>query len=165
LEANGKRDTRNGSVWSDLTKPGFDDQYLHEEILTLLPRLERFARALTHDVVSADDLVQDCLTRALEKIHMWQPGIDLRAWLFTILYRQYISHARRAASSQDDVCHRGSGSTKNPNLSGLAHDQSQPSYPRIRLQRFAGPYLSGWYRGRSSTVLARGLRGFFDQAP
>lgn len=72
MEANAKRDTRNGSVWSDLTKPGFDDQYLHEEILTLLPRLERFARALTHDVVSTDDLVQDCLTRALEKIHMWQ---------------------------------------------------------------------------------------------
>src|SRR5260370_11851015 len=68
-----------------------------------MPRLERFARALTHDVVSADDLVQDCLARALEKIHLWEPGTDLRAWLFTILYRQHISHTRRDARHREGV--------------------------------------------------------------
>src|SRR5260370_14505590 len=44
----------------------------------------------------ADDLVQDCLTRALEKLHLWQEGTDLRAWLFTILHNQYVNQVRRA---------------------------------------------------------------------
>ena len=53
-----------------------------------IPRLRRYARALTRDVNAADDLVQDCLARALSKVHLWQPGTDLRAWLFTILHNQ-----------------------------------------------------------------------------
>jgi RNA polymerase sigma-70 factor (ECF subfamily) len=61
-----------------------------------IPRLRRYARALTRDVASADDLVQDCLTRALGKLHLWQQGSDLRAWLFTILHNQYVNHIRRA---------------------------------------------------------------------
>jgi RNA polymerase sigma-70 factor (ECF subfamily) len=69
-----------------------DTQGIEAEI----PRLRRYARALTRDVVSADDLVQDCLTRALGKLHLWQEGSDLRAWLFTILHNQYVNHVRRA---------------------------------------------------------------------
>jgi RNA polymerase sigma-70 factor (ECF subfamily) len=61
-----------------------------------IPRLRRYARALTRDLVAADDLVQDCLTRALSKLHLWQEGTDLRAWLFTILHNQYVNHVRRA---------------------------------------------------------------------
>src|SRR5262249_55327101 len=61
-----------------------------------IPRLRRYARALTRDVVTADDLVQDCLTRALGKLHLWRQGTDLRAWLFTILHNQYVNHIRRA---------------------------------------------------------------------
>jgi RNA polymerase sigma-70 factor (ECF subfamily) len=61
-----------------------------------IPRLRRYARALTRDLAAADDLVQDCLTRALGKLHLWQEGTDLRAWLFTILHNQYVNHVRRA---------------------------------------------------------------------
>jgi len=61
-----------------------------------IPRLRRYARALTRDVVTADDLVQDCLTRALGKLHLWQEGSDLRAWLFTILHNQHVNHIRRS---------------------------------------------------------------------
>lgn len=61
-----------------------------------IPRLRRYARALTRDVASADDLVQDCLTRALGKLHLWQEGTDLRAWLFTILHNQFVNQVRRA---------------------------------------------------------------------
>ncbi|MGC2202316.1 MAG: sigma-70 family RNA polymerase sigma factor [Stellaceae bacterium] len=68
----------------------------HREIEAEIPRLRRYARALTRDVVTADDLVQDCLTRALGKLHLWQQGSDLRAWLFTILHNQYVNHIRRA---------------------------------------------------------------------
>jgi DNA-directed RNA polymerase specialized sigma24 family protein len=66
-------------------------------IEALIPRLRRYARALVRDPVAADDLVQDCLARALGKIHLWQERTDLRAWLVTILHNQYISLARRAA--------------------------------------------------------------------
>jgi RNA polymerase sigma-70 factor (ECF subfamily) len=47
-------------------------------------------------VVRADDLVQDTLTRALRKEHLWQPGTDLRAWLFTITHNQNVNDVRRA---------------------------------------------------------------------
>src|SRR5436309_1338944 len=61
-----------------------------------IPRLRRYARALTRNVTRADDLVQSCLTRAVAKQHLWQPGTDLRAWLFTILHNQHVNDVRRA---------------------------------------------------------------------
>lgn len=61
-----------------------------------IPRLRRYARALTRDVSRADDLVQSCLTRAIAKQHLWQPGTDLRAWLFTILHNQHVNEVRRS---------------------------------------------------------------------
>jgi RNA polymerase sigma-70 factor (ECF subfamily) len=61
-----------------------------------IPRLRRYARALTRDVTRADDLVQSCLARALAKQHLWQPGTDLRAWLFTILHNQHVNDVRRS---------------------------------------------------------------------
>jgi RNA polymerase sigma-70 factor (ECF subfamily) len=67
----------------------------YRDIEAEIPRLRRFARALTHDVIAADDLVQDCLTRALGKLHLWEEGTDLRAWLFTILHNQHVNHIRR----------------------------------------------------------------------
>jgi RNA polymerase sigma-70 factor (ECF subfamily) len=61
-----------------------------------IPRLRRYARALTRDASRADDLVQSCLARALAKSNLWQPGTDLRAWLFTILHNQHVNDVRRA---------------------------------------------------------------------
>jgi RNA polymerase sigma-70 factor (ECF subfamily) len=69
---------------------------IRPRIAAEIPRLRRYARALTRDVTAADDLVQDCLTRALSKVHLWQEGTDLRAWLFTILHNQYVNQVRRA---------------------------------------------------------------------
>jgi RNA polymerase sigma factor (sigma-70 family) len=63
---------------------------------TEIPRLRRYARALTRDATRADDLVQSCLTRALAKQHLWQPGTDLRAWLFTLLHNQHVNDVRRS---------------------------------------------------------------------
>src|SRR5437762_7771239 len=60
-----------------------------------IPRLRRYARALTRDVSRADDLVQRCLARAVAKQHLWQRGTDLRAWLFTILHNQHVNDVRR----------------------------------------------------------------------
>jgi RNA polymerase sigma-70 factor (ECF subfamily) len=60
-----------------------------------IPRLRRYARALTRDLARADDLVQNCLTRAVAKQHLWRYGTDLRAWLFTILHNQHVNDVRR----------------------------------------------------------------------
>lgn len=56
--------------------------------------LRRYARALLGDRIEADDLVQDCLTRALSRAHLWRPGTDLRAWLFTILHNLHVNEVR-----------------------------------------------------------------------
>jgi RNA polymerase sigma-70 factor (ECF subfamily) len=56
----------------------------HRLIEQQIPRLRRYARALTRNRERADDLVQDTLRRALIKEQFWQPGTNLRAWLFTI---------------------------------------------------------------------------------
>jgi RNA polymerase sigma-70 factor, ECF subfamily len=61
-----------------------------------IPRLRRYARALTRNTERADDLVQETLARALVKEHCWQPGTDLRAWLFTIMHNQNVNIVRRA---------------------------------------------------------------------
>src|SRR5215469_13626605 len=63
---------------------------------TEIPRLRRYARALTRDGSRADDLLQGCLVRAIAKRHLWQPGTDLRAWLFTILHNQHVNDIRRS---------------------------------------------------------------------
>ncbi|MGC1519793.1 MAG: sigma factor, partial [Azonexus sp.] len=51
-----------------------------------LPRLRRYARALMRDRDMADDLVQDCIERALMRIDSWQSGDNPRRWLFTIMH-------------------------------------------------------------------------------
>ena len=68
----------------------------HRRLEGEIPRLRRYARALTRNAVRADDLVQDTLARALRKEHLWQPGTDLRAWLFTIMHNQNVNEVRRA---------------------------------------------------------------------
>jgi RNA polymerase sigma-70 factor, ECF subfamily len=67
----------------------------HRLIEQQIPRLRRYARALTHNIDRADDLVQDTLARALGKEHLWQPGTDLRAWLFTIMHNQNVNTVRQ----------------------------------------------------------------------
>ncbi|MGO8919477.1 MAG: sigma-70 family RNA polymerase sigma factor [Stellaceae bacterium] len=62
----------------------------------LIPRLRRYARSLTRDTTRADDLVQDCLCRAIRKRHLFEPDTDLRAWLFTLMHNQYVNNVRGA---------------------------------------------------------------------
>ena len=59
-----------------------------------IPRLRRYARALTGERLAADDLVQDTLERALVKRHLWRLGSDLRAWMFTIMHNVFINQVR-----------------------------------------------------------------------
>jgi len=75
----------------------------HNLIEREIPRLRRYARALTRSVDRADDLVQETLLRAVAKAHLWQAGTDIRAWLFTIMHNQYVNMVRRASREQATV--------------------------------------------------------------
>jgi len=55
-----------------------------QDIQATIPALRRYARALTRDAETADDLVQDTLVRALRSEHLFHGG-DIRSWLYTIL--------------------------------------------------------------------------------
>jgi RNA polymerase sigma-70 factor, ECF subfamily len=74
---------------------------LRSRLVDEIPRLRRYASALTRDVTAADDLVQDCLARAVGKSHLWQEVTDLRAWLFTILHNEYVNQVRRAVLREE----------------------------------------------------------------
>lgn len=63
-------------------------------IVQHIPRLRRYARALAGDRYAADDLVQDTLERAWNKLHLWRPGSDMRAWPFTIMHNVFVNQAR-----------------------------------------------------------------------
>ena len=68
----------------------------HRRLEEQIPRLRRYARALTRDHSRADDLVQDTLLRALNKQHLYQEGTNLRAWLFTLMHNQHVNDVRRS---------------------------------------------------------------------
>ena len=62
-----------------------------------IPRLRRYAGALTRSQDKADDLVQTTLVRAIAKQHLFKPDTNLRAWLFTLLHNQHVNDVRRSA--------------------------------------------------------------------
>ena len=73
-------------------------QQFLDEIEGSVPALRRYARALTRNADRADDLVQDCIERAIRKQALWQPTGSLQSWLFRMLlniYRNDLRHQRR----------------------------------------------------------------------
>jgi RNA polymerase sigma factor (sigma-70 family) len=80
---------------------GPPDPAVIAQIEAEIPRLRRFARAMVRDATLADDLVQECLERALSRLHLWRPGSNLRAWLFTILRNLHINGIRRRQTVVD----------------------------------------------------------------
>lgn len=75
--------------------PGGD---LATQIVTLQPRLLRFAWSLTRDREAAEDLTQETIARALASQWRFQPGTNLKAWLFRILRNIHLNVLRAAGT-------------------------------------------------------------------
>jgi RNA polymerase sigma-70 factor (ECF subfamily) len=98
----------------------------HSLIDQQIPRLRRYARALTRNPGQADDLVQDTLLRALAKQQLWQPDTNLRGWLFTLMHNQYVNDVRRSAREgqtvEIDTMSNGLAATTDPTASRQLHE-------------------------------------------
>ena len=70
------------------------------EVLRHLDALYGFALKLTRARDDAEDLVSDTMLRAFERWHQFEPGTNSRAWLFTILYRLFVSRRRRTLARE-----------------------------------------------------------------
>ena len=80
-------------------------------LLPWVPRLRRYARALTGNRDDADDLVQDTLERAWAKSGLWRSVTDMRAWLFGVMHNLHVDGVRR------------------PRLHTVMHDEDTPEIP------------------------------------
>ena len=77
------------------------DQFL-DQVEACVPALRRYARALTRNADLADDLVQDCLERAISRRGLFRPTGPVRAWLFTILLNLH-RNALRASHRRGEI--------------------------------------------------------------
>ena len=68
-----------------------------------IPRLRRYALSLTGNAEEADDLVQDCLERAIRKNHLWHRHGSIRGWLYKILYRIFLNQAAQRNARRRSV--------------------------------------------------------------
>jgi RNA polymerase sigma-70 factor, ECF subfamily len=114
-----------------------------------IPCLQRYARKLTRDEMQAEELVQESLVRGLDKIHLWQEGTNLRAWLCTILHNQYVNQLRRLVQEGIAV-----------ELSEVEESLSRPPTQDINLQlRDVTRVLNDMSAGQRDAVLMIGLDG------
>jgi RNA polymerase sigma-70 factor (ECF subfamily) len=109
------------------------------DIATHIPRLRRYARALTGDMTSAEDLVQDTLERAWRRLSLWRSGSDLRAWLFTIMHNIFVNQLRGGSQRQNQAAELAASDLSvtapqedrlilrdlNKALGNLSHDQRE----------------------------------------
>lgn len=83
------------------------------DLTQLLPRLRRFAHALSRNAADADDLTQSTIERALRSREQWQPGTRLDSWLYRIMRNLWIDTARartrkeRHEAPEDEALHVG----------------------------------------------------------
>jgi RNA polymerase sigma-70 factor (ECF subfamily) len=74
-----------------------------DELVTHLPALRAFALSLTRNRATADDMMQDAVLKAWTNMDKFQPGTNMRAWLFTILRNNFYSSRRKLNREVADI--------------------------------------------------------------
>src|SRR5712692_2602577 len=94
------QNARTGVFWSGaaaMSKRSPEEEGdLAAQIVNLRPRLLRFAWSLTRDHDAAEDLAQETIARAIASQWRFQPGTNLKAWLFRILRNIHLNVLRAA---------------------------------------------------------------------
>lgn len=122
---------------------------LDTDIAELLPRMRRFARALTYHREDADDLVQVAVERALVRQQQWEPGTRLDSWLFRIVKNAWVDEVRSRMRRERVFAPAEEGETVGDD-SAAAHQQ------RLALQKAIG-MLSEDHRLVVALVLVDGM--------
>jgi RNA polymerase sigma-70 factor (ECF subfamily) len=74
-----------------------------DTLIACIPRLRRYARALTGSRNDADDLVQDTVERGWSRLSLWRHGSDMRAWLFSIMHNLHVDRFRRKQPALEEL--------------------------------------------------------------
>jgi RNA polymerase sigma-70 factor (ECF subfamily) len=78
----------------DTLKTGATKEEVSVTLIEILPDMRAFARSLTKERILADDLVQDATVRALTSAHLYTPGTNFKAWIFTIIRNCFYNDIR-----------------------------------------------------------------------
>lgn len=125
-----------------------------DELIEALRSLRAFARTFHRDEARAEDLVQETMLKAWTKREQFQPGSNMKAWLFTILRNTYLSELRKKKREVEDA----DGSL----VAGLAEKPKQDGHMAMRDFRNALELLSDDQR---EALILVGASGFsYDEA-
>lgn len=91
-----------------------DDTDWRDDVVRMIPALRAFGWSLCHNGSDADDLVQDTLIKAWTNREKFEPGTNLRAWLFTILRNTYYTQVIRRRREVRDELGEYAGVLKTP---------------------------------------------------
>jgi RNA polymerase sigma-70 factor (ECF subfamily) len=76
---------------------------VYAQLDTYFPHLRRYALTLCRNRADAEDLVQECAARALDKSEKFEPGTNLRAWLLTMMHNLHVSRLRKAGNNMQSI--------------------------------------------------------------
>jgi RNA polymerase sigma-70 factor, ECF subfamily len=133
----------------------------YQQVTQQIPFLRRTVRRWHSNKADADDLMQETLVQALAKPHLWQPGSDLRAWLFTIMRNLFlagIARSNRAAALLESWIGDGAITVADPREARLVLRDVSAALRRLPAKQRAAVLLAG-VEGKSyeETAAAMGL--------
>ncbi len=122
---------------------------IKRDLVALMPSLRAFSRSLCANSARADDLVQETLVKALANLDRFEPGSNLRAWLFTILRNTYYSELRKRQREVEDA--------EGAHAARLAERANQPGAADLEDFKRAFEQLSEDHREVLALVGAHGV--------
>jgi RNA polymerase sigma factor (sigma-70 family) len=136
-----------------MNKSHTDQADVRSNLISYVPALRNYALHLLRNASDADDLVQDCLVRALSRSHLFEPGTNLKAWLLSIIHNVFLDGTRKNRRTREFQ-------------KAMTVKQDHVTRPnqlhRIEL-RDAGRALAALPKAQSATLLLIGLDGLSYQ--
>jgi RNA polymerase sigma factor (sigma-70 family) len=124
-----------------------------------IPFLRRTVRRWHREKADAEDLVQDTLLRALANGHLWQPGTDIRAWLFAIMRNQFragIGRSNRLAAALRSFAEADRSRVPDPREARLVLRDVEAALKRLPRKQRTAVLLAG-VEGKSYDEAAQAM--------